>query len=88
MTGAKYVGIGVGLVIFIFLLPTVFFVREGHSEQAVKQEKVPVWWAIKTTMKTKPFLILSSLTVVTIFGAISPWHWDLMSTSITLLRAM
>ena len=68
MIGAKYVGIGVGLVIFIFLLPTVFFVREGHSEQAVKQEKIPVGWAIKTTLKTKPFLILSSLTVVTIFG--------------------
>ena len=68
MTGAKYVGIGVGLVIFLFVLPTVFCVREGRSEQAAKQEKIPILWAVKTTLKTKPFLILSGLTVVTIFG--------------------
>ena len=69
MTGAKYVGIGVGLVIFVFVLPTVFFTREGHAEQAEKQEKIPILWAIKTTLATKPFLILCGLTVVTIFGS-------------------
>ena len=68
MTGARYVGIGVGVVIFLFLMPTVFLVREGHSDVAEKQEKIPIGWAIKTTLKTKPFLILCGLTFVTIFG--------------------
>jgi GPH family glycoside/pentoside/hexuronide:cation symporter len=68
MEGAKYVGMGLGLVIFLFMLPTVFFTREGHAAEAEKQEKIPIIWAIKTTLKTKPFLILCGLTFVTIFG--------------------
>ena len=69
MTGARYVGIGVGIVIFLSMMPTVFFTREGHSEEAKQQEKIPILWAIKTTLRTKPFLVLAGLTVVTIFGS-------------------
>lgn len=69
MTGAKYVGAGLGILIFVFAMPTAFFTREGHAEQAEKQEKIPAWWAIKTTLKTRPFQILVGLLFATIFGA-------------------
>jgi GPH family glycoside/pentoside/hexuronide:cation symporter len=69
MTGAKYVGVGLGILIFLFALPTAFFTREGHAELAAKQDKIPIGWAITTTLKTRPFQVLVGLLFVTIFGS-------------------
>ena len=69
MTGARWVGAGLGILIIMFAMPAAFFTREGHAEQAEKQEKIPIGWAITTTLKTPPFLVLVGLLFVTIFGS-------------------
>ncbi len=69
MTGVRWVGLGLGILIFLLAMPSVLFVREGHAEKAAKQEKIPIGWAIKTTMKTQPFLVLAGLVIVAIFGS-------------------
>ena len=41
MTGAKYVGIGVGLVIFLFVLPTVFACAKAARNKRPNKKKYP-----------------------------------------------
>jgi len=69
MVGVKWVaGIG-GAIVILFIIPTIFRVKEGSVDRAKKQEKIDLLKAIRLTFKNAPFRILVFLTFVTIFGS-------------------
>jgi GPH family glycoside/pentoside/hexuronide:cation symporter len=69
MVGVKWVGGAAGIVIILFILPTLLKVKEGSAKKAKTQEKVDILKAIGLTFKNRPFRILVFLTFVTIFGS-------------------
>lgn len=73
LTGARWVGIGIALVIFIGLglIPAVF-VRERLYAKARDQVKISFWSAIRQTAGSRPMLTLVSLLLLLNFcGAIA-----------------
>lgn len=68
MRGARFVGVGVGVICLALMLPAVFFCREGYRERAKKQEKVGIGFSIRATLRNKPFVRLVVIVVATIFG--------------------
>jgi GPH family glycoside/pentoside/hexuronide:cation symporter len=69
MVGVKWVGGAAGIIIILFVIPTVFKVPEGQIKKAKKQAKIKIWNSVRLTWKTAPFRILVFLTFVTIFGS-------------------
>lgn len=69
MVGVKWIAGAAGVIIVLFILPTVFRVKEGSVEKAKKQERINLFKAIGLTLKNSPFRILVFLTFVTIFGS-------------------
>jgi GPH family glycoside/pentoside/hexuronide:cation symporter len=58
MVGVKWVaGIG-GVIVILFIIPTIFRVKEGSVDLAKKQEKIDLLKAIRLTFKNAPFRIL------------------------------
>jgi glycoside/pentoside/hexuronide:cation symporter, GPH family len=69
MVGVKWAGGAAGLTIILFILPTLFKVKEGQAQKAKNQKKIPIFDSIRLTWKNAPFRILVFLTFVTIFGS-------------------
>ncbi len=65
--GARWVGAGLGLVLVITGLISVFFCKEGRYEDAVKQKKTPLWASIKQAYANRAFMRL--MTVVLLVGS-------------------
>ncbi len=64
--GARWVGSGLGLVLILTALTSVFFCREGRFEEAVKQKKTPLWTSVKQAYSNRAFMRL--MTVVPLVG--------------------
>ncbi|MCZ6675422.1 MAG: MFS transporter [Verrucomicrobia bacterium] len=69
MVGVKWVAGTAGVIIILFILPTILKVKEGSAKKAEKQERVKLLNSIGLTLKNSPFRILVFLTFVTIFGS-------------------
>lgn len=62
LAGVRFLAFVIGSLIILSALPTLF-VTERFEKQADKQEKIPLIWGIKETLKSRPFLSLIFLTV-------------------------
>lgn len=69
VTGARSVGVLVGIFILIAGLFPAIFCREKDAVEIQKQEKVPFWPSLIETFKSKPFILLM-LSIFFIFVAL------------------
>jgi|TARA_B110000467_G_C18335302_1_gene497051 GPH family glycoside/pentoside/hexuronide:cation symporter len=65
--GARWVGAGLGLVLIVTGLISVFVCKEGRYEDAVKQKKTPLWTNVKQAYSNRVFMRL--MTVVLLVGS-------------------
>jgi GPH family glycoside/pentoside/hexuronide:cation symporter len=66
VVGVKYVGVGVGILIFVSAAIPAVFVQERFAEQVSK--KLNIWKALKYTLQDKPFLMLQGYSFLLFIG--------------------
>ncbi len=69
MLGARWMGVGVSVIIIITGLIPVIFLTERFFKRAKHQEKVPILRSIGMTLKNGPFLMMVIITLFTNLGS-------------------
>lgn len=68
ITGARWMGVSVGILIIISGLIPVIFLRERFFKKAQSQEKLPILKSVGMTFKNRPFIIMVIITFFTVVG--------------------
>ncbi len=68
MLGARWMGVGVGVILIVAGLIPVIFLTERFFRKAKEQEKVPILRSIGMTLKNGPFLMMVAITFFTNLG--------------------
>ncbi|WP_043585287.1 MFS transporter [Geminisphaera colitermitum] len=68
MIGARWMGVGVGIIIIISGLIPVVFLTERFFKKAKDQEKVAILRSISLTLKNRPFLMMVVITFFSTLG--------------------
>ncbi|AHF93122.1 sodium:melibiose symporter [Opitutaceae bacterium TAV5] len=68
ITGARWMGVCVGILIILSGLIPVIFLRERFFKKAQNQGQIPILKSIGMTLKNKPFIMMVLITFFTVVG--------------------
>jgi GPH family glycoside/pentoside/hexuronide:cation symporter len=59
--GARWIGLGMGLLVMVTGLIPVILVREGYRKITVTKKRMPFWQGIRVTFMNRSFVLLSAI---------------------------